>query len=327
MCLDIRVTEKGKMKNEKLIDVLSVGEALIDLISDSQQDSLVGAQHFTMYPGGEVTNVALNLARLGGSVSLVACVGEDASGAFLRQQLQQAGVMTQHLHTTPQDATTLALVARHKATPDFAIYRGADAYLIPSHMPVSLLPHVSLVHTSAFALSREPSCSTILEFLAHAHTADCLITFDPNYHPRLWRLPVEPTTLFSRLCPWVTVIKPSLDDCIRIFGPSQTPESYAARFLDWGVQKVILTMGADGVLLATADGMVAFPAQQGEVVDVTGAGDSFWAGLVMALLDGYTIEDAIRLAQAVAAIKMRQIGPLTHAIDRLALARQLGLEK
>jgi len=72
--LDNSITEKGKMKHVKHIDVLSVGEAVIDLISDDLQDSLVGAQHFTMYPGGAVTNVALNVARLGGSVVVVACV-------------------------------------------------------------------------------------------------------------------------------------------------------------------------------------------------------------------------------------------------------------
>jgi fructokinase len=194
-------------------------------------------------------------------------------------------------------------------------------------MPFSLLPHISLVHTSAFALAREPLCSTILEFAEQAHAAHCMITFDPNYHPRVWSLPVEPAAIFAQLCPFVTVVKPSLDDCIRIFGPAQTPEFYAARFLNWGAQKVVLTMGAEGVLLATSESMVSFPTQQIEVADVTGAGDSFWAGLLMAILDGYTIEVAIGVAQAVAAIKLQQLGPLSHAIDRVALYRQLNLKK
>ncbi|GHP00071.1 aminoimidazole riboside kinase [Reticulibacter mediterranei] len=311
----------------KHIDVLAIGEALIDFISDGQQASLVGAQHFTMYPGGAVTNVAINVARLGGSAALAACVGEDASGAFLRQQLQQAGVMTEHLHTTLDASTTLAVVARNDATPDFAIYRGADIGLTPSHLPLSLISAISLVHTSAFALSREPLCSTVLEFVAQAHAAGCMITFDPNYHPRIWGVPVEPEKIVARLCPFVTVVKPSLDDCIRLFGAGQAPEVYATRFLDWGAEKVVLTMGADGVLLVTPESTSYFPAQRIEVVDVTGAGDSFWAGLLMALLDGYNIGDAIRTAQAVAALKLQQTGPLSHAIDRLALYRQLDLRK
>jgi sugar/nucleoside kinase (ribokinase family) len=307
--------------------VLAIGEALIDFISDGQQTSLVGVQHFTMYPGGAVTNVAITVARLGGSATLVACVGEDAPGAFLRQQLQQAGVMTEHLLTTLDASTTLAVITRNKATPDFAIYRGADINLTPSHLPTSLLSDISLVHTSAFALSREPLCSTILEFVALAHTAGCMITFDPNYHRQIWGLPIEPESIFARLCPFVTVVKPSLDDCIRLFGVGQAPEVYAARFLDWGAEKVVLTMGADGVLLVTPESTSYFPAQKIEVVDVTGAGDAFWAGLLMALLDEYNIKDAIRTAQAVAALKLQQTGPLSRSIDRLALYRQLDLWK
>ncbi|HTK09542.1 MAG TPA: PfkB family carbohydrate kinase [Ktedonobacteraceae bacterium] len=311
----------------KHIDVLSIGEALIDFISDDQQDSLVGAQHFTMYPGGSVANVAFNVARLGGSAALAACVGKDALGAFLRQRLQLAGVITEHLHTTPHASTTLAVIARNDATPDFAVYRGADINLTSSHLPLSLLSAISLVHTSAFALSREPLCSTILEFVARAHAAHCMITFDPNYHPRIWGLPVEPEDIFARLCPFVTVVKPSLDDCVRLFGAGQTPEVYAARFLDWGAQKVVLTMGADGVLLVTPEGASYFPTRRIAVADVTGAGDSFWAGLLMAILDGYSIEDAIRAAQAVAALKLQQTGPLSHPIDRMALYKQLDLRK
>lgn len=311
----------------KHIDVLSIGEALIDFISDDQQNSLVGAQHFTMYPGGAVTNVAINVARLGGSAALAACVGEDALGAFLRQQLHQAGVMTEYLHTTLDTSTTLAVVARNDATPDFSIYRGADANLTSSHLPLSLVSDTPLVHTSAFALSREPLCSTVLEFVAQAHAAGCMITFDPNYHPQIWGLSVEPEGIFARLCPFVTVVKPSLDDCVRLFGAGQTPEGYAARFLDWGAEMVVLTMGADGVLLVTPEGTSYFPAQRIEVVDVTGAGDSFWAGLLMAILDGYSIEDAIRAAQAVAALKLQQTGPLSRPIDRLALYTQLDLRK
>src|SRR5260370_16949468 len=106
----------------------------------------------------------MNVARLGGCAALVACVGEDALGAFLRQQLKQAGVITEHLHTTLHASTTLAIITRNDATPDFAIYRGADTCLPPSHIPFSLLPHISLVHTAPFPLSPEPSSSPTLYF-------------------------------------------------------------------------------------------------------------------------------------------------------------------
>lgn len=309
------------------LDVLSVGEALIDLISDKKQSSLLESRQFHMYPGGSVTNVAQNVSRLGGVAAVVARVGDDAFGQFLRHYLVAAGVETTYLHTTPRMPTTLVIVTRHTATPEFAVYRGADAQLFPDDMPITLLPSISLVHTSAFALSCEPARSTILRFITQAHTAGCLISFDPNYDAHIWEMNANPLPVFEKICPHVFLAKPSLDDCERIFGRGKSAEAYATHFLDLGVQQVVLTMGPSGVLLANARGFSHYAVPEVEVVDVTGAGDSFWSGLLLATLDGYSIPDAIRVAQEVAAIKLRQVGPLSQMIDRAALYEQLGLQK
>jgi sugar/nucleoside kinase (ribokinase family) len=311
----------------KQFDVLSVGETLVDFISEEEQGALMVPRRFVMYPGGQATNVALNVSRLGGVAAIVGCVGDDPLGVFLHHHLAVAGVETAYLKIMPHIPTTLAVVTRHRATPDFAIYRGADAQLVASDMPLSCLPTTSLVHTSAFALSREPSCSTILDFVVQAHTAGCLVSFDPNYHPRLWEIDASPLAMLERIYPYVFLTKPSLDDCIRLFGDGQTPESYAAHFLRWGVKEVVLTMGSAGVLHANAGGTSFYSMRQVEVIDVTGAGDSFWSGLLLATLDGYAMADAIRFAQAVAEIKLQQVGPLAQSIDRVGLYTSLGLKK
>jgi fructokinase len=84
-------------------------------------------------------------------------------------------------------------------------------------------------------------------------------------------------------------------------------------------------MGSSGVLLANAKGTSYHAANPVEVVDVTGAGDAFWAGLVLATLDGYPLPEAIRVAQAVTEIKLQQVGPLSHKLDRTELYSKLGL--
>lgn len=311
----------------KSIDVLSVGEALIDFISDREREALGDVLSFTMYPGGEVTNVALNVARLGGAASLVACVGNDSFGVFLRQHLHTAGVDTSCLHTATHAPTTLVTVVRSRTTPDFTAYRGADTHLLPTKMPIELLSSVSLVHTSTFALAYEPSRSTILHFIKQAHAAGCLISFEPNYHPRLWEREEDAHAVLAAIYPYVYVTKPSLDDCERLFGAGLSPEDYAARILALGARNVVLTMGGHGVLVTNAEGTNFYPPHAVNVVDVTGAGDAFWSGLLLAILDGYTIADAVYVAQAVAEMKIQQVGPLSHAIDRKALYKQLGLMK
>jgi fructokinase len=331
--LDVNVIlSTTKKNNEEVVkvrhvDVLSIGEAVVDLISDTEQSSLVDSRKFTLYPGGAVTNVALNVSRLGGAAAIAARVGDDDFGVFLRRSLVAADVDTTYVHTTPRTPTTLIIVTRHTATPAFAIYRGADAQLLPEDIPLALLQSTSLVHTSAFALSREPTRSTILEFTARAHAAGCLISFDPNYEPRIWEMDANPLVVFETLCSRAFLAKPSLDDCIRIFGAGKSPEAYASHFLDLGVQQVVLTMGPAGVLLANAAGYTLFPMPEVEVVDVTGAGDCFWSGLLLATLDGFSIADAILVAQEVVSIKLRQVGPLSSSVDRAALYVRLGLQK
>lgn len=307
------------------LDVLAVGEALVDCISDAGETSLDAAHRFTMYPGGAVANVAMNIARLGGVVALAACTGEDSLGAFLRRHIEAAGVQTRYLRAVPGVPTTLAVVTSNEATPDFVIYRGADACLASDDLSLAQLGSTAIVHTTAFAISTEPASSAIIDFMARAAAAGCLVSFDPNYHPRLWNIAADPLALIERLCPFVSIVKPSMDDCVRLFGEGLESEDCAERFLRWGVRHVVLTMGASGVLLAGSQGMTRIPAPPVKVVDVTGAGDSFWAGLLIALRDGYKIADAVRVGQAVAAIKLQHVGPLQQSIARRQIYEQLGL--
>jgi fructokinase len=307
--------------------MLAIGEILVDFISDEEYDLLAESHAFHMYLGGQVTNLAFNGALLGGNISLVAKVGDDHFGKFLRHRLQDVGVQTTHLQTTRRTPTTLTMVSRSSNSPDFTVYRGADAQMVPDDLPLELLHQASLVHTSAFALSCEPSSSTILNFITQAHEAGSLVSFDPNYHPRLWALDEEPLAVFARLCPYVFLSKPSLDDCARLFGPGLAPEAYAARFLDLGIKHVVLTLGSGGALLASLAGMTYYKVSQVQVVDVTGAGDAFWAAMLMAVLDGYAVEEAVRAGMALAAIKIQQVGPLAQRLDRNALYAQIGLQK
>lgn len=311
-----------------IFDVLAFGEALIDLISKNTVSSLANADGFNHFIGGEVTNVTLNVARLGGRAAVVACVGDDGFGGYIRQQLDLASVSTDYLRVTSQAPTTVAIIARQTATPDFIIYRGADAHILPEGRHLEAIQASRVVHTSAFALSREPARSTILQSLEIAQQNGCLVSLDPNYHPYIWPDVANFESVLTEAYQWVRITKPSLDDCTRLFGPGLSPVSYAERFLNWGPEIVALTMGAQGVLLATADGRLShIKPSNATVADVTGAGDAFWAGLLMALLDGYPPHEAACFGQIVAEAKIGTVGPVPHMPDRDDLYQQLEVVK
>jgi sugar/nucleoside kinase (ribokinase family) len=309
-------------------DLIAIGEVLIDLISDHVVSSLDSAGHFRRFLGGQVTNVAWNVSGLGGRAAVVGCVGSDGFGSYARQQLGQAGICTDYLGITSRAPTTVAVNARQTETPDFIIYRGADAHIVLEDKHLEAIKASRVVHTSAFALSRDPARSTILELLELAQQNDCLVSLDPNYHPRIWPDVADAEGILEEAFQWVDVAKPSLDDCARLFGPDRSPDTCAERFVRWGADVVALTMGAEGVLLTTAGGRsYRIKPSDTTVADVTGAGDAFWAGMLMALLDGYPAEEAACLGQIVAERKIGTVGPMCQMPDRASLYQQLELAK
>ena len=318
------MTQYKKANHHPVFDVLLLGEALVDLISEKFVTSLEDAHSFQRFVGGEVTNVALNVARLGGRAAIAACVGDDGFGHYIHRQLQQANVNTDLLHFTSQAPTTIAINARQTLTPDFIIYRGADR-LIPTDRSLSQAIAASRgVHTSAFALSREPARSTILRAIEQAHRNGSLVSLDPNYHPRIWPDATDFIAMLQEAYRWVDVTKPSLDDCTRLFGPGLSPEEYTRRLIEWGPAIVALTMGAQGVLLTVADeGSFYIKPSEMPVADVTGAGDAFWAGLLLGLLDRLSPQKAACLGQMIAEIKIAQVGPVTHLPSRADLYQRL----
>ncbi len=296
-------------------DVLCLGELVVDLISTEAVQSLKEAATFRRFLGGAPTNVARNIAALGGRSALLAAVGKDELGEWARETLQSEGVDVSPLVTAPAP-TTLVLVTRHTTTPDFLVYRGADRYLEPSHIPEDILERTHALHVSAFALSQPPLRDTVFTLMRGARERNLLISLDPNYHPRLWDETAQASDVIAEAVSLAKVVKPSRDDCFRLFG-DDNPERCAQQFLNWGAQHVFFTQGANGSWWFSHRGDAAYiPPHDVPVMDVTGAGDAFLAGLLMALLDGLSPHHAARVGQHLAERKLQHMGPLKGHIDR-----------
>jgi fructokinase len=296
--------------------ILLLGEAVVDLISSEFITSLGDASCFNLYAGGQVANLAVNLARLDFHAVLGSCLGKDSFGSKLLDHLNQAGVDTslvQEINTAP---TTLIPVARQTGTPDFSVYRGADQNLQITEDLMQAASKARGIHISAFGLSRDPCRSTILEVLQENQTAGKVISLDPNYHPGIWPDRVDFLDYFKSIFSLVTITKPSLDDSKRIFGSGLDPEVYLEKFLELGPELVILTMGERGALLGTAAGdRYQIRANQIEVVDVTGAGDAFWAGALAGIMRSFSPLESAKLGQAVAEYKIGIMGPITEHLS------------
>jgi fructokinase len=301
------------------LDVLAVGETLIDLISVEETDSLRQARTFRKVQGGSPANIAVNVAKLGGRAAVISKTGIGAFGKFLKAELRRAGVITDHMVMDHRVHTSVVFVSRTQGTPDFEAFRSGDYQLEPREVDETAVQQARVVHASTFALSRQPCRSSVEQAFRLAHQHGRVISLDPNYSPQIWPDYQEAMDVLSHMLGYATVTKPSLDDARRIFGGGKTPKTYIRLFHEMGPDVVVFTMGSRGTLLSERGNISHIPARPVRVADATGAGDAFWAGFLVALLDGYPLHYCVLFAREIVERKLTTIGPLPHAIDRQAV--------
>jgi fructokinase len=181
-----------------------------------------------------------------------------------------------------------------------------------------------VVHASAFALSREPCRSAVLRAFRLAQDQGKIISLDPNYSPVIWPDRSEARRVLAEILSIASITKPSLDDAARLWGKGKSPQEYARIFHDLGPRQVVLTMGEDGVLISQDGDLTHIPRRPVEVADTTGAGDSFWAGFITAMLDGEPLRRCGLFAREIAERKLTTVGPLAGKLDRQGIYAALG---
>lgn len=305
------------------LDVLAVGETLVDFISVEETDWLRKAYTFRKYQGGSPANIAVYVAKLDGKSAVVSKTGIGAFGQFLKSELRKAGVITDYLVMDHRVHTTVIFVSRTKRTPDFEAFRSGDYHLEPREVGEDAVKRAKVVHASTFALSRQPCRSAVEKAFQLAQQHGKIISLDPNYSPQIWPEYKEAKEVLRRILGYATITKPSLDDATRIFGRNKEPEAYVELFHDMGPEIVVFTMGADGVLLSEGGTITHIPARPVEVVDATAAGDAFWAGFLVALLDGNSLRRCALFAREIVEHKLTTVGPLPETIDRQEVYAQV----
>ncbi|WP_324716439.1 carbohydrate kinase [Carboxydochorda subterranea] len=269
-------------------DVVVVGEALIDMVSDRPGVSIGEAPGFRKCPGGAPANVAVGLARLGASVGFVGVVGDDPFGRYLKAFLRQNGVDVTYMRVTKEALTTLAFVALGpRGETEFSFYRrpGADTLVSPEDLSPAYLASARLFHFGTVSMAEQPSQSAVWAGIERAAAAGLSISLDVNYRPALWADPAQALVLTRRALEAVHLLKTSGDELEMLSGSRD--EAGARRLLDdySRLSLVVVTEGPQGSWAVTRGGAVARAAAfEVEAVDTTGAGDAFWAAALWQLL-------------------------------------------
>ena len=269
------------------MDIVCLGELLIDMFPAEIGRRLVEVSAFNPKPGGAPANVAVAAKRLGSSSAFIGKVGDDAFGHFLRDTLANEGVETKGMRLDNEARTTLVFVALiDENTPEFIFYRnpGADMMLRADELDLGLLQQAKVLHFGSISLISEPSRSATFESVRIAREAGALISFDVNYRPSLWPNPNDAYTTMMTMLPQANLVKVNEDE-LKLVSGSGDLETGSHALLQHGPELCVVTLGPDGSFFNTAKGHEQVPGYNVETIDAVGCGDAFTAGLLTQLVD------------------------------------------
>lgn len=272
-------------------DLVAFGELLIDFTPAGKSEN--GMELFERNPGGAPANMLAAAQKSGLKTAFVGKVGNDMHGIFLKEQVEKIGIDTRGLLLDDNYFTTMAFVTlNEEGERDFAFARkpGADTQITFSEIAPSLLMDTKVFHVGSLSLTDEPVRTATYQAVKIARQEGAIISYDPNYRALLWKDKEIAMERMKSLIPHVDIMKIS-DEETDLLTPYKDPFEAAKYLIDSGVIIVAVTLGAAGTLIASKEGTMKVEGYLTNVVDTTGAGDSFWGGFVSKLIsDGRDIE-------------------------------------
>jgi fructokinase len=303
----IRINEALSLPESEL-DVVAIGESVVDLISDCY-DSPLDNVVYRRYFGGSTGNVAINLSKLGCKVRLISNIGTDALGKFLLETLKRNKVDTEGISMDSEHRTSVVIVNKYRGQVKFSPHRDADMYMKISDNEIRLCENAKFIHFSTWPLSHGTSRNNTMSLLQSAKDKGRLLCLDPNYRHILWEKGHNGVEYIKKVIGIADIVKPSAVDARHLFGEGSN-EYYVDRFLELGAGLVILTLGSEGAIVSDGTSLKYYDSFDGEVADTIGAGDAFWAGFYAALLRVRTVDQAVRTGMAVSTYALKTIGSL-----------------
>lgn len=264
---------------------------------------------FDRGPGGKGSNQAIQAARLGASVDLIASVGSDEFGDAAVELYRHEGVGTDHLVRSARTNTGVGFIVLSAEGENVIILDpGANQELSDTHLAAAT---EAFRRSSVVVAQLEIPASTALRAMELGREAGATTVLNPAPAQ-----PLPPDRLHA-----VDVLTPNAVELRTLLGvtaEADVPELEMCRSaLELGVGAVVLTRGPRGALVVEADGEYEVPALKVDAVDTTGAGDAFTACLSVELAAGKTLEESVQLASVAGA----------HACLRLGVVPSLGTRR
>lgn len=284
-----------------MFDVSSIGFCVLDILGRHVTSIPLGGRvefidEIRMTVAGTAGATAVDCAILGLKTRVVTTVGVDDMGDFLVSKMKKFGVECSLVKRTagvPTSATIL-LVRPNGERPALHVPGAADVFTVAEEDLDSVLD-ARVVHVGGTGLLKAFDGDPTIRLLKRAKALGRTTTLD------LIKAGPETITIVEPLLPYVDYFIPSIEEAGEMAGASD-PLTIVKFFHKKGARNCIVTLGGDGVYVSPESGSIFhLPAFDVSVVDTTGCGDSFTAGMIAGIVKGWNLEYTSRFANAVAA--------------------------
>lgn len=260
----------------------------------------------TVHNGGNAMTASINLKKLGVDSSIVGMVGDDMFGEFLTKKLTDANVDTRGLKVSNTTQTSASvLMIDQKGERSFFHCVGTNAVFSANDINFDVIKECDIVFvTGTFLLTTFDGVQT-MEFLKKCKELGKTTILDV-----CWDSKGEWGSLLNMSMPYIDYFMPSIDEAVCI-ADKNNPDDIADVFVANGAKNVVIKLGSEGSYLR-ADGQkkgrIFAPFKVNNVVDTTGAGDSFCSGFIAALSNDKPLDECMIFANAVGAMSVTQKG-------------------
>lgn len=304
--------------------LLCLGEAMVEF---NRPDD---GPHWRQGFGGDTSNTAIAAARLGVATGYVSRVGGDLFGRMLLDLWQAEGVDTSTVQVDAAAATGLYFVTHGAEGHSFEYRRAGSAAsrMTAERLPLSAIRAAEVLHLSAISQAiSEPACEATFAAIEAARAAGVTIAYDTNLRLKLWTIDRARSVIDATLR-LADIVLPGLDDA-RTLLRTDDPDTICDHLLKRGAKVVALTMGAEGVIVATPQARTRLAPHRVDAVDATGAGDAFDGAFLAEWLATADAVASARFANAAAALSVQGYGavaplPRRGAVEALLRTVQEG---
>lgn len=277
-----------------MFDILVIGSINADLvfISDKrpeQGETIIG-KDFKIVPGGKGANQAIAAARLGRKVGFIGAVGNDNNGRMLIENFKQNNVETKYIKTVENISSGVANIVLAQGDNSIIVIPGANHSITKSLID----ENIDIIRNSKLVLIQNEIPLEIVEYtvnVAYENKVNLILN------------PAPAVKLKEDIISKVNYLTPNELEAKIIFHNPNIEE-----ILSKYPNKLIITKGSKGVIYHNGTSIVNIPAFNVDVVDTTGAGDTFNGAFATAIVDGYSIDESILFANKAAAISITKFG-------------------